>query len=505
MAFDLDTVRKYCLVSNAEADLLTSRQMPIVILASNRGHKLPDAVSPGQSTLGMMLPYTPLHLLLCEPKPGYPEVLVMTSANISEEPIIYKDEEMHRLDGLADAYLTHNRPIHIRMDDSVMRFTKNQPVFLRRSRGYAPEPIPLPQTMSSVLACGALLKNTFTLTKNRSAFVSPFIGDLENLETSNAFENAVEHFNQIYKIEPEAYACDLHPDFISTQYAQTQANRKKKPLIRVQHHHAHLAACLAENGWLKDSSVIGLSFDGTGLGTDNAIWGGEFLIGNYKQYARAFILEYMPLPGGDSAIRNPGRIALAYLHALGLPWDAGLPTMKSLPVNEQDILRKQLDFKLNTISTSSMGRLFDAAAALAGVRQQVSYEGQAAIEFEALADPTIEDAYPFDLSGNLIKLAPLFTGLVNDTLANKSISTISAKFHNTITAMVVDVCQIVQKKYAINEVAVSGGVWQNMYLLRKVTTLLESNGFTVYTHKLLPPNDGCISYGQAVIAGVSLK
>ncbi len=505
MAFDLDTIKKYCLVSEPEAQLLASRQMPIVVLQGNRSHNLTDTISPAQTTLGVMLPYTPLHLLLCEPQKGYPELLVMTSANISEEPIIYKDEEMHKLDALTDAYLTHNRPIHIRMDDSVARFSQNKPLFLRRSRGYAPEPIPLPFPMSSVLACGALLKNTFTFTNNRSAFMSPFIGDLENLETNASFEHAIEHFKQVYKFQPEAYVCDLHPDFISTQFAQDQASRMKKPLIKVQHHHAHLAACLAENGWNKDTKVIGLSFDGTGLGTDHAIWGGEFLIGNYRQYSRAYILEYMPLPGGDTAIRNPGKIALAYLHALDVVWNQNLPPVKGMPLAEQEILLKQLKMNINTIQTSSMGRLFDAVAALAGVKQQVSYEGQAAIELEALADPTVKDAYTIEITGNIIKFESLFHGIIKDVLSAKNVSIISAKFHNAIINLVVDICQTIKKKYGITEVALSGGVWQNMILFQNIVSLLESDGFTVYTHKLLPPNDGCISYGQAVIAGVALK
>lgn len=335
--------------------------------------------------------------------------------------------------------------------------------------------------------------------------MSPFIGDLENLETNASFEHAIEHFKQVYKFQPEAYVCDLHPDFISTQFAQDQASRMKKPLIKVQHHHAHLAACLAENGWNKDTKVIGLSFDGTGLGTDHAIWGGEFLIGNYRQYSRAYILEYMPLPGGDTAIRNPGKIALAYLHALDVVWNQNLPPVKGMPLAEQEILLKQLKMNINTIQTSSMGRLFDAVAALAGVKQQVSYEGQAAIELEALADPTVKDAYTIEITGNIIKFESLFHGIIKDVLSAKNVSIISAKFHNAIINLVVDICQTIKKKYGITEVALSGGVWQNMILFQNIVSLLESDGFTVYTHKLLPPNDGCISYGQAVIAGVALK
>ncbi len=266
MAYDLQTIRKYCQVSEEQAGILASRQMPILILDRIRSEFLPSELAPGQSTLGIMLPYTPLHILLCQPEPGFPDLLVMTSANISEEPIIYQDQEMHRLDELADAYLTHDRPIHIRMDDSVLRFSGKHPMMIRRSRGYAPEPIAIPFNSPPIFAAGALLKNTFTFTREKSAFMSPFVGDLENLETFASYEHTINHFKVAYKIQPQAYACDLHPDFLSTQYAKDQAEKHHKPLIQIQHHHAHLAACLAENGWPKGKPAIGVILDGTGLG-----------------------------------------------------------------------------------------------------------------------------------------------------------------------------------------------------------------------------------------------
>lgn len=505
MAFDLKTVEKYCQVSQAEAKLLSSHQSPIVILQRNVLQHLPDALAPGQFTLGMMLPYTPLHLLLTEPKAGYPDILVMTSANLSEEPIIYRDEDMYQLNSLADGYLINNRPIHIRMDDSVVRFSMLNPVILRRSRGYAPEPIALPRSMPSILACGAQLKNTFTLTKNKSAFMSPFIGDLENMETYAAFEHAADHFAATYKFAPDAYACDLHPDFLSSQYASTQASQKRKPLIQVQHHHAHLAACLAENGWSGEGKAIGITFDGTGLGNDKAIWGGEFLVGNYRTFGRACQLEYMPLPGGDTVIRNPGKIALAYLQSMGLPWDDRLELVKSYPTVERDILHQQVENKINTVSTSSMGRLFDAVSALVMTRQSVTYEGQAAIEFEAIADPSAKGIYLYESATNQIKLKPLFTQIIADILSKTPPGVISARFHNTMVSILVDVCQNIRRIAGIKEVALSGGVWQNMFLLEKSVEGLTKSGFTVYQHHILPPNDGCISYGQAVIAGSLLQ
>ena len=292
---------------------------------------------------------------------------------------------------------------------------------------------------------------------------------------------------------------------MSTQFATREANSKRKPLIQVQHHHAHLAACLAENGWSGESKAIGVTFDGTGLGNDKAIWGGEFLVGNYRTFGRACQLEYMPLPGGDAAIRNPGRIALAYLHALGIAWDDRLNLVKLYPDADQDILRQQLDNKINTFPTSSMGRLFDAVSAIVTARQTVTYEGQAAVEFEAIADPTAKGIYLYENAVNQIRLKPLFTQIMSDVLANTPASTISARFHNTLASMVLDVCQYIRKLSGIKEVALSGGVWQNMLLLEKSTTALEAAGFTVYQHRILPPNDGCISYGQAVIAGSLLQ
>lgn len=508
MAFDFPTVQKYCDVAEEEAALLTARQMPIVILPEKEPYSLSRFVSPGQKTLGVMLAYTPLHLLLCEPGEGFPELLVMTSANISEEPIVYQDDAIPRLEALADGILTHNRPIYHRMDDSVTRFNLRKPVILRRSRGYAPEPISLPGKMPSVLAGGALLKNTFTLTREDSAFVSPYIGDLENLETFQSYQAAMQHYSELFKVSPEVYACDLHPDFLSSQYMTELANRHQKPLIQVQHHHAHLAACLADNQWNESPegrTAIGLIFDGTGLGTDEAIWGGEFLVGNYHDFTRAYHLEYVPLPGGDAAIKRPWEIALAYLHTLGFDWEEIISILGHRLPSEATQLKSILDHRIHLTDTSSMGRLFDAVSFLAGGPGVITYEGQAAIEFEAQADLSAHGSYSYQVEEDLIRVRPLFAEILKDIQSGISPGVISVRFHNTIAKVAVEICERIRNDLGIREVALSGGVWQNMVLLKKTTTALQDAGFVVLSHHQLPANDGCISYGQAVIAANGWK
>ncbi len=507
MAFDLKAVQKHCLVSTAEAQLLTSRQAPIVLL-----ERLPDSnlaaaeVAPGQRTLGFMLPYTPLHLLLTEPESGYPEVLVMTSGNLSEEPIAYRDEEaQQRLAELADAFLLHDRPIHMRVDDSVVRTVQGKPYILRRARGYAPDPLSLPVEVPPVLATGAELKNTFCLARDRYAFLSHHIGDLENYETLRSFEEGIEHFTRLFRVNPQLIACDLHPNYLATRYAEQRAAAENIPLVRVQHHHAHLAACLADNGWESSAPVIGLSFDGTGYGTDGAIWGGEVLLGGYKDYQRLYHLAYVPLPGGDQAVRKPARMALAHLWQAGLAWEPDLPPTEQLCAEERTILKAQLERKINSPLTSSMGRFFDAASALIGVRQKATYEGQAAIELEAIADPNETGAYPFSVIGDIIDPAPLWEALLADWRRGTPQPTLAARFHNSIIRLVVNLCQAIREERAVNVVALSGGVWQNRFLLERCVPALEANHFQVFTHHQLPPNDGCIAYGQVLVAAFNLK
>ncbi|MBC6934829.1 MAG: carbamoyltransferase HypF [Chloroflexi bacterium] len=497
MMADLEMVKRHCLVSEVEARMLTSPAAPIVLL-----RRRPEAaavaaeVAPGQAVLGVMLPYTPLHVLLFED--GMPP-LVMTSGNLSEEPIVTDNAEARaRLPALADAFLMHDRSIHIRTDDSVMRVFNDEELPVRRSRGYAPYPVRLPFDMPPMLAVGAELKNTFCVTRDSYAFMSHHIGDLENYETALSFEQGITHFERLFRIQPQQIIHDQHPDYLSTRYAQTRAEAEGLPRLAVQHHHAHIAACMAENRHPGDRPVIGVCFDGTGYGTDGTIWGGEFLIADYRGFERAAHLKPLPLPGGDAATRKPARIALAYLLACGLAPDDDLPPLRALPPVERDIIHKQVAAGLNTPLTSSMGRLFDAVSALAGICQAVTYEGQAAIELEAVVDPAESGAYDFD-TADVINPADALRQIVADYRAGVSPAAIAARFHNGAARMIRDACLRLSERYGLDEVALSGGVFQNVTLLGKTLPLLCQAGLRVYTHRLVPPNDGGLALGQAAI------
>ena len=399
MMSDLAAIEEHCFVTDAERELLQSTARPIVLLRRRPESNVVEDVAPAQEFVGVMLPYTPLHYLLLEKADSFPQALVMTSGNLSEEPIATdNDEARRRLTSLADAFLMHNRDIHIRCDDSVVRVFEKENYPIRRSRGYAPFPVKLPWVVPPLLAAGSELKNTFCITNKNYAFLSHHIGDMENYETLKSFEQGVEHFERLFRVKPEAIAYDLHPNYLATRYALERAERENLPALGVQHHHAHVAACMAEHGLDGSQPVIGVSFDGTGYGEDGAIWGGEFLIADYKAYQRPYHLQYFPLPGGDASIKKPARTALALLWSLGIEWDERLAPVAEFKKEERNLLHAQLEKKINTPMTSSMGRLFDAAAALAGVRQIVNYEGQAAIEFEALADPDEAGSYSFGLN-----------------------------------------------------------------------------------------------------------
>ncbi len=540
MSFDLEAVRQYCEVGEAEEKLLISRQRPIVLLRRRADCPISPLVAPGNRYLGVMLPYTPLHYLLLEPASNeqratspWPLALVMTSGNYSEEPIVTdNDEALERLAGLADAFLLHDRDIHARCDDSVTRVFRGVELPIRRSRGYAPYPVHLPFPVRQVLAVGAELKNTFCLTRGRYAFLSQHIGDMENYETLRFFEQMVEQLARTFRVQPEVIACDLHPGYLTTRYVQRVREAKSRGqevlcilppascvLHPVQHHHAHIASCMAENGLSGEQPVIGVAFDGTGYGADGAIWGGEFLVADYRSFWRSAHLKYIPLPGGDAAIRRPYRTALAYLWAAGVPWEEDLPPVAAASPVERAVLIRQLEQGLNTTPTSSVGRLFDAVAALAGVRQEINYEAQAAIELEMLVQEDEAGAYAFELTthptshqrpatGNEqtatgINPAPVIRAVVADVRAGVPAGVIAARFHNGLARMVRDVCLRLREETGLEVVALSGGVFQNVTLLGRVVPLLEASGFTVCTHRLVPPNDAGISLGQAVIAGVS--
>lgn len=513
---DMATIEAHCFVNEAERALLQSRQRPVVILEKRPTSSIASAVAPGQHTLGVMLPYTPLHYLLLESEPGFPEALVMTSGNLSEEPIATaNDEARQRLAGLADLFLMHDRHIHTRCDDAVMRVLpaphsggRPSPVPLRRSRGYAPFPVRLPWEVPPILAAGAELKNTFCLTNGRYAFLSHHIGDLQNYETLQSFEASVAHFERLFRVQPQAIAYDLHPNYLATRYALARAQQEGIPAIGVQHHHAHVAACMAEHGLPAANEVIGVSFDGTGYGDDGAIWGGEFLVATYSTYRRPYHLAYIPLPGGDTAVRQPWRLALAWLQKAAIPWSPDLPPVQATTAAARNIVSQQLQQGLNAPPTSSMGRLFDAVSALAGVRQQVNYEAQAAIELEALVDATqLAKAalYRFRIHDQIVDATPVIAAIVADLRAGRPPSTIAARFHLGVAEMVLGVCRLLRDRDSLTTVVLSGGVWQNMILLWQTIERLHQEGFTVYCHRHVPANDGGLALGQTAVAARRLQ
>jgi hydrogenase maturation protein HypF len=534
MAPSVEVIEQFCAVTPEERALLESKEHPIVLLRKKPAElrdahperseakdapamtSISDHVAPGQSTLGVMLPYTPLHELLfagSQQSTTNNHPLVMTSGNFSEEPIATdNDDALNRLAPLADAFLLHNRDIHVRCDDSVVRVVEGKELPIRRSRGYAPYPVKLPFNVPTILAAGAELKNTFCVTRDGYAFLSHHIGDLENFETLRSFEDGITHFERLFRIKPEIIAYDLHPNYLATRYALERAGRDRLRAIGVQHHHAHIAACLAENNWRGGQPVIGVAFDGTGYGTDGAIWGGEFLIADYRGFERAAHLDYMPLPGGDAATRHPYRIALSYLHQAGIQWDNDLAPVRAANPIEQAAIRKQIESGINTFPTSSMGRLFDAVASICSVRQAVNYEGQAAIEFEALADREETGRYPFEVVADSVlrasycaKIDNVIRAAAADVQSNVPIPLISARFHNGLAQLVLEMCETIRNDRGLNEIALSGGVWQNVTLLQKTLDRLRGAGFTIYTHQLIPPNDGGLALGQAIIAAVSIE
>jgi hydrogenase maturation protein HypF len=503
---DLATVEAHCFVDEDERALLLARERPIVILERRPESNIAESAAPHQHTLGVMLPYTPLHVLLLEPAQDFPAALVMTSGNMSEEPIVTQNEEAReRLASLADIFLMHDRGIQTRCDDSVVRISEKGVYPLRRARGYAPYHIRLSWDSPSILATGGELKNTFCLTRERYAFLSHHIGDMENFETLQAFEQGVRHFERLFRVRPSVLAYDLHPDYLATRYALVRAEQEEIPAVGVQHHHAHIAACMTEHGLPDDRPVIGVAFDGTGYGEDGAIWGGEFLLTEYANFRRAYHLTYVPMPGGDSAVREPWRLALAWLRQAELEWDGDLAPVRVSSDEARHALRRMLSIKLNTPQTSSMGRLFDAVSSLADVRQRINYEAQAAIELEAAVDPDEESAYAFELREAEIDPLPVIQAIVADVRAGVQKGRIAARFHLAVAQMVDHVCRLLQEREGIGAVVLSGGVWQNQVLLSHTMRLLDQSGLQVYLHRRVPTNDGGIALGQAAIAAHHLQ
>jgi hydrogenase maturation protein HypF len=538
MVTDLDEVKRHCYVSPEEEELLTSPQSPIVLMRWREGSSVSREVAPDLRFLGIMLPYTPLHHVLLRDT-GRP--LVMTSGNLSEEPIARdNDEALRRLSGIADYFLVHNRDICSRYDDSVAIVERGTSQLIRRARSYAPYPIRLPFKTRQVLGCGAEEKNTFCLTKDNYAFLSQHIGDMENMETLEHFDRTISLYKRLFHIEPEIVAHDLHPDYLATKYARELGESSIK-LVPVQHHHAHVASCMADNGL--ESPVIGVAFDGTGMGADGNIWGGEFLVADYHSFRRVGHLEYLPLPGGAAAIKRPYRIAIGYvltllgeggLNAVMATLSEGkgrqfqLVSVGQVDEVEIEVIRRQIERKINSPLCSSMGRLFDAVSALLGIRAEIDYEGQAAVELEMAAyslygeepsfviarrvsDEAISDAqesYPYrvveDKGMRLVRLKDLVSAVIEDLHSGTSNGMISVRFHNTVARMINEMCRLIADETGITQVALSGGVFQNRFLLRKTVNLLESSGFQVFTHRQVPCNDGGISLGQAIIANFAV-
>lgn len=501
MARDLKVVEKYCVVSQSERELLLSAARPIVLLERKFGIHIPDSIASRVTSLGFMLPYAPLHHLLLE---GFETPLVMTSANVSDEPICYEDEDARkRLSNIADYFLSHDRRIHMRMDDSVVRVKSfdNANGMIRRSRGFAPAPLRTGLNFErQILACGAELKNTFCLTRGSHAFVSHHIGDLENLETLKSFTNGIDHYKRLFYLEPEIVAYDLHPEYLSTKYALALESIETK--VGVQHHHAHIASCMADNRI--DGDVIGVAMDGLGYGIDGRMWGGEFFVASLADAQRVSHLEYMPLPGGARAIREPWRMAAAYLHkTFGDEFtNLSIPFVSEMDTKTWLTLRKMIVTGTNCPETSSVGRLFDAVSSLLRLRDTTNYEGQAAIELEQIADPATTDKYELEVSedGSIIRAQEVIRRTVEDLLSGVSPQIISARFHLGMAELIARLCVRIRDEHKLNRVALSGGVFQNMVLLKAAVAMLSVAGFEVFTHQRVPTNDGGISLGQAAIA-----
>jgi hydrogenase maturation protein HypF len=505
MVADLAGARALCRVGPAEEAMLASPRRPIVLLRRSpegAGAAVAPSVAPGNRSLGVMLPYAPLHHLLLADV-GRP--IVLTSGNVSDEPIAYLDgEAVERLGGIADWFLVHDRPIHVRADDSVVRAFRGRELPLRRSRGFAPQPLGLPWPFPRhVLACGAELKHTFCLAKGGHAFVSHHIGDLENYETFRSFTEGVGHFRRLFAVEPEVVAHDLHPEYLSTKYALELDGVE---LEGVQHHHAHVAACLADNG--EPGPVIGVAYDGLGYGADGTIWGGELLVADLEGFRRAGHLEVVPMPGGAAAIREPWRMAAAWLHAA---FGGRVPERLAVVGRNLDRWEQVATLARSgtaSVATSSAGRLFDAVSAILGVRDRVNYEGQAAVELEQLADPAEAAAYPARVGGATDDDAPLVVGgsdlvraVVEDLGSGVPAPLIAARFHNGLASATVAACRAVRDATGLEAVALSGGVFQNLLLLERTVARLELQGFRVLVHSRVPPNDAGISLGQAAVAG----
>ncbi|SFL05493.1 carbamoyltransferase HypF [Geodermatophilus ruber] len=507
MVADLPAARALAEVDDAAARLLTGPARPIVLLPRRATAAAAAAVAPGNPDLGLLLPYTPLHHLLLGPGPDGPGPgpLVMTSGNLGGEPIVADDgEALTRLAALADGWLRHDRPIHVPCDDSVVRIVDGEELPVRRSRGYAPLPVRLPVAVPPVLGAGAELKNTLCLAAGRRAWLSGHIGDMDDLATLDTATAAERHLEHLTAVRPRVVAADAHPGYRSRAWAQRRAG--KQGVRSVQHHHAHVASLIAESGRPADRPIVGVAFDGTGYGTDGAVWGGEVLLADGAGFTRRAHLAYVPLPGGDATVDRPYRMALAHLAAAGVPWHPDLPPVAACPAPERRVLAHQLATGLGCVPTSSVGRLFDAVAALAGIRQVVDFEAQAAIELEAAArgtDPG-ERRYAFPVRPGPVRTAdpgPVVRAVADDVRAGVPPAVVAARFHAALADLVRRLAGDVCRDTGCDVVGLTGGVFQNAVLLSAAGRGLREDGLTVLRHRVVPPNDGGLALGQVLVAG----
>lgn len=490
MCRDVEAARRYCCVTEDEQRILESFRRPIVLLKKKEKGSLRHISE--NDYVGVMLPYTPLHYLLLN---DGPDSLIMTSANLSDLPILYQNQQaLENLSGIADYFLLHNRDIETRCDDSLMWVVDGKEYPVRRSRGYAPFPLTLAKAEGMLLACGAEQKASFTLTKGRYAFQSQHIGDLKNLETFENYRLQIEHFSHMFDIRPKMLVCDLHPDYLSTEYAQQRAAKENIPLLPVQHHWAHMAACMADNNL--EGECIGIIWDGTGYGTDGTVWGGEFLVGDYQRFRRAGTLRSFPLPGSDRVTKELWRTGIALLQ------DAGEDPREFFPEEQANLVQTMLENQWNSPICTSMGRLFDGVCALLDIRRAASYEGQGAILLETAAEEC-EEAYPFDLTEQdglwRMDFRPMIRAICRDIREGRDKAQCAGAFLTTLAQMALAMCEKIRVQTGLNRVVLSGGTFQNMILLRRIPALLREKGFAVYHHSRVSTNDEGVSFGQAAI------
>jgi hydrogenase maturation protein HypF len=493
---DLQAVREYCHLDDLEEETITSWRKPIVLLRQKK--PLAESVNSGLKTIGAILPYMPFHHLIFREKAA--EALILTSGNISENPVITDDAEaLEQLGHVTDCFLQYNREIINRADDSVVWASDGKVSLIRRSRGFVPEPIDLDCDVDGILAFGAEQKNTFCIGKGTQAIMSQHIGDLKEPETCNFFLDTIHQFRKMFRFVPSKLVCDLHPDYLSSLFAGKMAEELHLPLIRVQHHYAHIASCMAEHHL--DEEVIGVSLDGTGMGADGHIWGGEFLVADRNSFQRYAHFDYIPMPGGDKAVKEPWRMALSYLHHYPETRKliSKVPVFKSFEKQTLYKITEMVEKEINSPLTSGAGRLFDAVAVLLGLCTEATFDAEPPMRLESLLSEGIQGNYPY-ISGTIISFAPMLESIVMELIKGNDIAGISAKFHNTIAEVITDISSRIRNDQGIRKVVLSGGVFQNRYLLLKSISRLEALNFKVYINQSVPANDGGIALGQLIIA-----